>query len=304
MASKSLIVSIVLLQRHERNCVRNRCKSKDFSLQSRPMKKTLLVCMLVALCCGGAARILAAEDPGDKFLEAYFLIQEGDAAERQSDWPKADAKYRGAREILDQIKLAPPDWNPHIIEFRTKYIDEHLADLQPKLAAPAPSAPPPVTPPETPAPATPQAVTPAPVAAAPPAPTPAPAAPSAPEAPPAPAAPVPVVSPAPAADTEQVKQLTAELQRAREQVQQLESARDDLNAKLQEQLSKVAPTQTSPQIEELLKTNQELAAKLAAAQTQIAEARERAAAVTPPAPAPAPTAPVVMAEMAQLRTEL
>jgi Flp pilus assembly protein TadD/uncharacterized coiled-coil DUF342 family protein len=315
MASKSLIVLIVLWQHHERNCVRNYCKSKDFSLQSPAMKKTILVCMLVALCCGGATRIFAAEDPGDRFLEAYFLIQEGDAAERQSDWSKADAKYRGAREILDQIKSASPDWNPHIIEFRTKYIDEHLADLQPKLVAPTPSAP---QQPETPASATPQPaspapviaappqpVTPAPVAAAPPVPAPAPAAPPAPVAPPTPTAPSPVVAPAPAADTEQVKQLTAELQRAREQVQQLESARDDLNAKLQEQLSKVAPTQTNPQIEQLLKSNQELAAKLAAAQTQIAEARERAASVTVVAPAPAPAAaPAELAEMAHLRTEL
>src|SRR5580658_9032049 len=183
MASKSLMLRIMLCQHHERNCVCNHCKSKDFSLESRAMKKTLLVCVLVALCCGGAARILAAEDPGDRFLEAYFLIQEGDAAERQSDWAKADAKYHGAREILDQIKLASPDWNPHIIEFRTKYIDEHLAELQPKLAAPAPSAPQLETPaPVTQAPVTPQPATPAPVTATPPAPTPVPIAPPAPTA--------------------------------------------------------------------------------------------------------------------------
>ena len=84
------------------------------------MKKTLLLCILVALCFGGAARVWAAADPGDRFLEAYFLIQEGDAAVRDSDWTKANTKYGGALDILNEIKTESPDWNPHIIEFRTK----------------------------------------------------------------------------------------------------------------------------------------------------------------------------------------
>jgi flagellar biosynthesis chaperone FliJ len=106
-----------------------------------------------------------------------------------------------------------------------------------------------------------------------------------------------------AAENEQVKQLNAELERARQQIQQLQAARDELNAKLQEQLSKVAPTQTNQQIEDLLKTNQVLAAQLAAAQTEAAEARERAACSAPGANA-APAPPAQSPELAQLRTEL
>ncbi len=249
------------------------------------MKKTLLLlsCALFALCLCGPARVWATDDPGDKFLEAYFLIQEGDSAEHQSDWTKASAKYTSALDVLGQIKSQSPDWNPHIIEFRTKYIEDHLAALKTKLAPPVTPQPQPTAPaPETPATR-----------------DEAPATPAAPAAPAVPAAPV---APAPAVDNEQVKQLTSELQRAREQIKQLETARDDLNTKLQEQLSKVAPTQTNPQIEALLKTNQELAAKLAAAQTQIAEARERAAAVAPPAVAPA--TPAASPELEQLRAEL
>src|SRR5271154_4314166 len=109
------------------------CKSKGFSVQSRPMKKTLLLCILVALCFGGAARAWAA-DPGDRFLEAYFLIQEGDAAIHESDWTKANTKYGGALDILNEIKTDSPDWNPHIIEFRTKYINDHLSEVKAKLA--------------------------------------------------------------------------------------------------------------------------------------------------------------------------
>ena len=100
------------------------------------MKKTLLLCILVALCFGGATRTWAAADPGDRFLEAYFLIQEGDAATRDSDWTKANEKYNGALDILNEIKTDSPDWNPHIIEFRTKYINDHLSEVKAKLAAP------------------------------------------------------------------------------------------------------------------------------------------------------------------------
>ncbi len=264
------------VQRHLNECKRG-CNPplqiRGLFVTVRAMKKSLQLCILVALCLGGAVGAWAA-DPGDRFLEAYFLIQEGDAAVHDSDWTKANLKYSGALDILNEIKTESPDWNPHIIEFRTKYITDHLANLKPKLApSPAPPQPQPsATTNEIPAPQ------------------------------PAP----PVVSttatnPATAAESEQVRQLTAELQRAHEQVTQLEAARNELNAKLQEQLSKVAPTQTNPQIEELLKTNQELSAKLAAAQTEIAEARERAAAV--PA-APATTAPAATSDLEQLRSEL
>ena len=274
------------------------------------MKKTLVLSLMVALCFGCASRIFAADDPGDKFLEAYFLIQEGDAAERQGEWAKAEPKFQGALDILNQIKAQSPDWNPHIIEFRIHYVTDHLAEVKAKLAPPTPppqpATPAPGTtapPAEVPAPPTPTNAPTAPTTSAPSAPTaptPAPAAPAA----TVPVAPAPVPTPAPAVENEQVKQLTAELERAREQVKQLETARDELNTKLQEQLSKVAPTQTNQQIEDLLKTNQDLAAKLAAAQTQIEEARARAAAAPPPPP-PAPVVPAGPSpEVAQLRTEL
>lgn len=239
------------------------------------MKKLLLLCVALALCGHGASRLWAASDPADRFLEAYFLIQEGDAAQRQGDWAKANTKFNGALEILREIKTDSPEWNPHIIEFRLKYVEDRLAELKPKLE---PATPPPTSPPP---PATPSIETPVPPVA------------------PQPAQPPPS-APAPAADNEQVRQLTAELQRAREQVQQLEATRAELDAKLQEQLSKVAPTETTPQIEELLKTNQELAAKLAAAQTEIAQARERAAASAPTTP-PAAVEPDAVQ---QLRAEL
>ena len=273
------------------------------------MKRILLSCLVLTVCLCGTTRVRAAEDPGDKFLEAYFLIQDGDTAEHNNDCVKASAKFSSAHEILDQIKTQNPDWNPHIIEFRTQYTEEHLAALKAKVVAPTTTEPQGATPaakPEAPA------ITPPPVVLAPSgAPTPEATASNA--MPLAATAPTPKIvsfapaAPVPPAENEQVKQLNAELERARQQIQQLQSARDELNTKLQEQLSKVAPTQTNQQIEDLLKTNQVLAAQLAAAQTEAAEARERAAHVSPTASTPPPTVPTPPAEspeLLQLRTEL
>ncbi|HUJ08985.1 MAG TPA: tetratricopeptide repeat protein [Verrucomicrobiae bacterium] len=251
------------------------------------MKKVFLLCVALAFCSRGATPVWAAPDPGDRFLEAYFLIQEGDTAQRQADWAKANAKFNAALEILKEIKGDSPEWNPNIIDFRLKYVSDRLDELKPKLHPTAVPTPPSAAttnaPPAVPAPSE-VPVPPASVAP-----------PSAPEAklPEAPAAPA-----TPPVETEQVHQLKAELQRAHEQVHQLEAARDELNAKLQEQLKQVAPTQTTPQIEELLKTNQVLAAQLAAAQTEVAQMREQAAAVKPPTP------PVESDVVQQLRGEL
>jgi len=255
------------------------------------MKRILLLFLVLTVCLCGATRVRAAEDPGDKFLEAYFLIQDGDTAEHNSDWVKANAKFSAAHEILDQIKTQNPEWNPHIIEFRTKYVEDHLAALKAKVAGP-----------ESPA------IAPLPVVLAPPI---APAPEAATNAPTLAVAPAPKIitvtpaAPVPPAEIEQVKQLNTELERARQQIEQLQAARDELNTRLQEQLSKVAPAQTNQQIEDLLKTNQVLAAQLAAAQTEAAEARERAAHVLAPTPTPPATPPSAESPaLVQLRTEL
>ena len=266
--------------------------------------------MLLAVCSGGLSRVCAAADPGDQFLDAYFLIQEGDAADNNNDWVKADSKFKAALDILREIKSQNPDWNPHIIEFRVKYCIDHLETLKPKLSvAPSPHPPAPTSP-----------------------------ATSA----PAPAAPLIVSAPV-AVQSVRIEQVTAELQQSQEKVlqlqqdrnalkaqlegelqklsptnreeaqkaleqiraleavsdaltaklqqaeakaaqaetlrtelqqsqeklRQLEADRDQLNAKLQESLSKTVPTQTTPQVEELLKQNAELTARVAELKEQL-----------------------------------
>ena len=295
------------------------------------MKKCLAACVWLALCICSASyvRAAAAADPGDQFLNAYFLLQDGDAADAKGDWVIADTKYRAALDLLAQIKEQDPNWNPHIIDFRLKYCSEHLEALKPKL----PAAPPPTPPAAT---AAPTSAVPAEVAA--------------------PVPPQPdrvqelatelhqsqaqvrqleqerdalkarleqeLQKPAPTEREEaqktldqirtleaardaltarlqeaeskatQVETLKAELQQSQEKLRQLESDRDQLNARLQESLSKAAPAQTNPQLEELLKKNAELTAEVASLKEQLSGGTATSAATK------------AEADQIQLRTEL
>lgn len=98
------------------------------------MKARLLVLV-------GALTLLAAgvhADPGERYLTAYFLIQEAETSARQQDWSGAHAKYSAARTILLQIKTDEPDWHPNVVGFRLKDCDDQIALLTLRLPAPEP----------------------------------------------------------------------------------------------------------------------------------------------------------------------
>ncbi|MCC7519396.1 MAG: tetratricopeptide repeat protein [Verrucomicrobiae bacterium] len=79
-----------------------------------------------------AAAVLFVGAPGlraetaDDFLKAYFLVQDGDAADKGGDTAKAVEKYSAALKILREIKRTSPDWNPNIIAYRTKYCSDRI----------------------------------------------------------------------------------------------------------------------------------------------------------------------------------
>lgn len=177
-------------------------------------------------------------DPGEQFLQAYFLIQEADQAQRQHDLPRAARQYREAQTILRAIRAAAPDWNTHIIDFRLRYCAEQLT----KLADHMPAEP---TPPTPPAPAV--AVVPVPV----------------------PAGPRPE-------DERRIRELTDELNRAQQQIRELEASRTTLETRLREALQRTAVTETSPQLEQLLTQNRRLTEQLAAAQQRIQDLTDQA----------------------------
>ena len=264
--------------------------------------KHVLLCVLCALCSLGSSRVWAVTDPGERFLEAYFLILDGDAAERQADWAKANAKYNGALEILREIKSQTPDWNPHVIDFRLKYCNDHLQALQPKLEAAAPAAPPEPAPVEAETMVAPDRVqqltrelqqaqdrirllqqerdalkTRLDTELAKPAPADREEAQKTLQQLRALQA-ANVAMEAKLKDAEvkavQLESLTSQLQESRDKIRRLEAESAELNTKLQAALTATGTGETTPQIEELLRKNVDLTAQLAAARDEIARLRE------------------------------
>ncbi len=172
----------------------------------------------------------AATDPGERYLGAYFLIQEAEDAQTAGDPASAEAKFRAALKILSEIRAEHPDWNSTLVTFRTKYCADRLAAIESKLsAAPTPVAP-------------------------------------------------AVEAPAPPAveSADQVRQLQAELQKAREDVKRLEALRDELTARLEAKLKEAAPTE-SESARQMLERLRAMEAANQAVTAQLEDAKQKAA---------------------------
>ena len=175
------------------------------------MKHFLSGCVLIALSFAALAEV----DPSERYLEAYFLIQEADEATAASTWAAADAKFSAALQVLNAIQSESPSWHASLVQFRIKYCNDRLTELRPKLPVASPVTPP--------------------------------------------------------AEVDQVRQLQAELQAARENARKLEETRDKLAGELQAKLKEPAPSdrqsarQTLDQLHALQAVNDALTAQLEAA---------------------------------------
>lgn len=166
------------------------CIAPVASLDSAPlsMRKFTFILLLLGTIAASLSIAPAAapvRDASDLFLRAYMHIQEGDAARDRSDWKTAEARYQDAMNILKDIEIVQPDWNPHIISFRKRYCEQHINDARARSSAPAV------------APAPPQA---------------------------APAA-APVVQFTPTPESNVVRQLSSEVDRLRQEVQRMQNER-------------------------------------------------------------------------------
>jgi Flp pilus assembly protein TadD len=200
-----------------------------------------------------ATPLRAAEDPADKFLQAFFQIQEAERSAKRDDYTRALARFENALQILNEIRATNPGWNPHIIEYRLKYCADNIAELQRQQMMAAPPVPP----------------------ARPPAPAPTPE----PEA----EFPEEVAAPTiePTEFSEEINRLNAEIARLRAQITELDAAKKEADARLQRALAQVSPTETTIQLETYMRENTQLSARLAEAQTQIRELRAQLDDATP-----------------------
>lgn len=75
-----------------------------------------------------AAPPLFSEQPVDDFLRAFFLIQDGDSAEKRAATADATNHYSAALELLEHVRKHPAGWDPVLIDWRIEYCREHITN--------------------------------------------------------------------------------------------------------------------------------------------------------------------------------
>ncbi len=80
------------------------------------------------------ARLAAqSNDPSEVFLKAYMTSQQGEKLEHDNQLQAALAKFRFAGSLLEELKKTNADWQPAIIDYRSRKIGENIVRVQGKL---------------------------------------------------------------------------------------------------------------------------------------------------------------------------
>jgi tetratricopeptide (TPR) repeat protein len=88
--------------------------------------------LLLVVWLGGVllTSVQAASSPQDQFLQLYFLIQEGEKLESESQKSSAYVRYEESLKRLKALQKEFPDWEPSIVSFRIRYVTDKLSQLE------------------------------------------------------------------------------------------------------------------------------------------------------------------------------
>jgi len=239
-----------------------------------------------------------SDDPSEMFLKAYMTSQQGEKLEHDGQFKAALTKYRFAGSLLEELRKRYGDWQPAIVEYRSRKVSENILRVQDKAATQSDLATAPTTTIPGPAPVLPEqsgssepsieVVTPRtepPVAQVKP-PDQKPAVQN-PIPAPAPPAPAPVVSDTAIKEATKklqtrVDELETELNKSKTRFSDLQKEKDGLNTKLEETNSKLTKAQADlesskkqeKKIQDQLSTAQDSLKKVETAGTSDAKAQE------------------------------
>lgn len=97
------------------------------------MKKIGLILFAGFLAFSPSARIWAqSDDPSELFLKAYMTSQQGEKLEHENQFKEALAKYRFAGSLLEELRKKQPDWQPAIVDYRSRKVSESILRVQDK----------------------------------------------------------------------------------------------------------------------------------------------------------------------------
>jgi len=228
--------------------------------------RKILACLAASLLLAAPSSHPAAS-PQDDYLQIYVMINEGDKLDNSGQKSQAREKYENALNKLDKLKNENPEWEPTIVKYRIKYLNDKLSNLK----SAKDTSPTPVEKPATPAAEKPATTTPP----APSAPAPAPT----PSETPTPAiqkseAPAPAVtSDDPSALRQKIIALTGDLESTRTELKQ---AKNDLEQALTEKKQLKEKLSASPapdaNVAKLQEENAGLRQKLTATEESLKKA--------------------------------
>src|SRR3954471_11201951 len=114
------------------------------------MKKFGLILLAgISLCLAPPRLAAQTDDPSDVFLKAYMTSQQGEKLEHDNQLQAALAKFRFAGSLLEELKKTNANWQPAIVDYRSRKIGENIVRVQGKLGLQkdlaATSSPPPPT---------------------------------------------------------------------------------------------------------------------------------------------------------------
>src|SRR6202521_4477037 len=122
----------------------------DYSRLLLRMKKIGLI-LFAGFCLSFAPARLAAQsdDPSEVFLKAYMTSQQGEKLEHDNQLQAALAKFRFAGSLLEELRKTHGDWQPAIVDYRSRRIGGNIVRVQGKLGtqkdlAATTNAPPPM----------------------------------------------------------------------------------------------------------------------------------------------------------------
>jgi len=229
------------------------------AMKFRKIFASLAACLLLAVPSSHPAA-----SPQDDYLQIYVMINEGDKLDNSGQKSQAREKYENALNKLDKLKNENPEWEPTIVKYRIKYLNDKLSNLKSaKDASPAPGEKPVLPTAEKPSPTPPAAATPTPT----PSETPAPAMQKSETTSPM------VISDDPSALRQKIIALTGDLESTRTELKQ---AKNDLEQALAErkQLKEKLAASPAPDasVAKLQEENASLRQKLTATEESLKKA--------------------------------
>ncbi len=100
-----------------------------------PIVRFFVLSIAVLACLTGARLLTAQEtdDPSESFLKAFTSVQQGEKLEKDGSYKFAVSKYRFAASLLEQIQQRNPNWQPLIVQYRTRKTAEAIARAEGRL---------------------------------------------------------------------------------------------------------------------------------------------------------------------------